>query len=75
MTRYPNIQGQSGVIAYEITADSIRIRFRSGDEYLYTYTRPGKVDVERMKTLARQGHGLSTYISQVVKGRFEEKVG
>ncbi|MFD1259025.1 hypothetical protein ACFQ3S_19635 [Mucilaginibacter terrae] len=74
MTRYKNQHGNSGVLAYEIGEDSIAIQFVRGDSYLYTYRKPGKTQVDQMKVLAAQGEGLSTYISRVVKGRYEEKL-
>ena len=74
MIRYKNQHGNSGVLAYEIGEDSITIQFVSGDTYLYTYRKPGKTQVERMKVLAEQGEGLSTYLSRVVKGSYEEKL-
>jgi len=73
MTRYKNLHGNSGVSAYEIGEDSITIQFVSGDTYVYTYSKPGKTQVEEMKVLAERGEGLSTYISRVVKGRYQEK--
>lgn len=74
MTPYKNQHGNSGVSAYEIGEESITIKFFSGDTYLYTYRKPGKAHVDQMKLLAEQGEGLSTYISRVVKGRYEEKL-
>src|SRR4051812_48302287 len=66
-------RGESGVKAYAITQDSIRVKFSDGT-YLYNYARPGRTDVEQMKTLARRGHGLSTYISRNVKDRYAAKI-
>lgn len=62
--RYANRQGNSGVDAFEVVADGIRVRFRSGDIYTYTAASAGKMVVTRMAQLAREGKGLSTYISQ-----------
>jgi hypothetical protein len=74
MIRYKNQHGNSGVSAYEIGEESITVQFVSGDTYVYTYRKPGKTQVEHMKVLAERGEGLSTYISRVVKGRYEEKL-
>lgn len=74
MKRYRNSSGKSGVRAYEIYADRILIEFAAGDIYVYSYRMPGKADVEQMKTLAEKGKGLSTYISQNVRDRYESKL-
>jgi hypothetical protein len=69
MTPYRNLNGNSNVASYETTEDSIHVVFRSGRyrNYLYNSVSPGKIVIERMKALARQGCGLNSYISSVVK--------
>lgn len=44
----------------------ITVQFRSGGctVYTYTYESAGADAVETMKSLARQGHGLNSYISK-----------
>ena len=74
MKRYGNNSGKSGVIAYETGEESIAVQFVTGEIYLYTYASAGKRNVERLKKLAAKGEGLSTFISQVVKGGYEGKV-
>jgi hypothetical protein len=74
MIAYKNQQGNSGVSAYKIGEESITVQFVSGDTYLYTYRKPGKTYVEQMKVLAERGEGLSTYISRMVKGKYEKKL-
>jgi len=65
MVAYQDKNGNSGISHYEIGQDYIGVRFRlSHHVYLYKSKRVGKHHVERMKTLAQQGRGLSTYISQ-----------
>src|SRR3546814_14010710 len=49
MRPYRNLSGNSGVVAYEVGADFIKLRFTRGDTYRYDYRRPGHRDVERMK--------------------------
>ena len=73
MKRYRNLSGSSGVVAYEIADDAITVKFWEGDFYLYDYAEPGQQEVETMKGLAVAGRGLSSYISQVVKGRYARK--
>lgn len=74
MEIYRNLQGDSGVRAYEIGRDSITVAF-SGDDasYVYTYASAGKRHVEEMKKLARAGRGLSTYISRHVRKGYESR--
>jgi hypothetical protein len=71
--RYGNLSGNSGVVAYEIGDDHIKVGFRGGRVYTYTYQSAGRGDVEQMKSLARAGQGLSTFISRVVRSRFASK--
>lgn len=75
MTPYSNLNGNSNVLSYEITDDSIQVVFKSGTHrhYLYNHIRPGQLVVDRMKALAIQGHGLNSYISTIVKGNFARK--
>ena len=74
MVRYANKSGESGVSAYEIGLDSIKVWFVNRSRpYLYNYLRPGKRKVERMKKLALKGEGLSTYISQYIKNDYWEE--
>lgn len=74
MIRYRDITGTSGVTAYETGTDSISVEFNHDATYLYTYASTGKRMVERMKQLAADGKGLSTYISRKVKEKFESKI-
>lgn len=74
MTRYRNLSGNSGVLAYKIGEDYIIVEFQEGGTYLYNYKRPGKNKVERMKELAIAGRGLSTYISRHVKDNYASKL-
>ncbi|AXA91257.1 hypothetical protein [Massilia sp. YMA4] len=67
MKRYRNLEGHSGVLAYDIRDTAIAVKFVGGDVYDYTYARPGRTHVEAMKRLALAGRGLSTYISQHVR--------
>jgi hypothetical protein len=75
MTPYKNLSGTSNIERYEITADSITVKFSSGKErnYLYTYQTPGAVIVEKMKALAVQGRGLNAYIRTTVKASYQSK--
>lgn len=74
MKIYSNFSGSSGVTAYQIADEEILVEFNRKKIYRYTYASAGKEAVEKMKLLAQQGRGLSTYISRNVKGRYEEIV-
>lgn len=64
MERYKNLNGDSGVASHEIGYDSIWVVFSDGVRYQYTYARTGKENVERMKRLAVDGRGLSSFIAR-----------
>jgi hypothetical protein len=74
MERYKNLKGNSGIMSYDIGRDSIIVTFRGGHTYRYNYVVTGKAHIEKMKKLARQGIGLSTYISRYVKDRYAEQL-
>lgn len=72
MISYKNLSNRSGVEAYAIGTDFIKIRF-AGSSRVYTYSDriTGLRHVEHMKILAEKGKGLGTYISKHVKDLFE----
>lgn len=75
MTPYRNRSGNSNVVSYEATEDSIHVVFKSGTyrNYLYDAVQPGKTAVDQMKVLAEQGHGLNAYISSAVKKNYAKR--
>lgn len=74
MKRYRNLGGDSGIVAYEGGDDFIKVKFSDDSIYLYNYTKPGPNEVEYMKQLAEQGHGLNSYINRHIKKRYAAKV-
>ena len=66
MITYENINGNSGIVAYDTKEESITVQFKSGKYtvYTYAYESAGADAVETMKSLAQQGHGLNSYISK-----------
>jgi hypothetical protein len=74
MIQYANRGGDSGVTGYDITDDSISVRFRDGSEYLYDYGSAGRDNIEQMKTLAKEGQGLNEFISTTVRKRYARKL-
>lgn len=67
---YRNLGGNSGVAAYEIRSDFIRVQFSTGAIYRYTYESAGKDNIESMKKLAEKGQGLNGFINRNVKYRY-----
>jgi predicted transcriptional regulator len=64
----------TGVTAYETSADSITLKFRDGSTYLYTNKSAGAGAIAEMKKLAERGEGLTTYVNQHVRDHYEKKV-
>lgn len=68
MERYRNYGGGSGVSAYEIGFDYIKVKFSgTARTYTYSYRKAGRSHVEQMKVLALRGSGLNSYINRYVK--------
>jgi hypothetical protein len=74
MKRYRNLEGHSGVTAFDCGAGFIRIRFVNGDVYEYTDRATGREHVANMQELARAGLGLSTYVSRFVHDSYARKL-
>ncbi|NZA25090.1 hypothetical protein H0E84_01710 [Luteimonas sp. SJ-92] len=71
MQRYANLSGDSGVVAYAFTPESILVKFRGSERvYEYSHASAGRTNVARMKRLAESGRGLSTFISRHVADRY-----
>jgi hypothetical protein len=73
MERYQNLEGNSGVIAYETGEGSIAVQFKDAT-YLYTNASTGAGKIKRMQALAKSGKGLSTFISKYVRENYEKKL-
>ena len=67
MKAYRNIDGDSGVAAYEYGSDWIRVQFTTGAVYEYSYASAGRGNIEEMKRLADSGDGLNAFINTTVK--------
>lgn len=67
MKIYRDIDGDSGVSAYEIGNYFIIVQFTKGDTYLYNYSVTGFNHVQHMINLARTGNGLNGYINRYAK--------
>lgn len=74
MEPYSDLNGDSGVAAYEIGPDFIHVQFKkSGSTYSYTYASAGAHLVEQMKALAEAGDGLNAFIMRNARTAFESK--
>lgn len=74
MPRYMNLGGDSGVVAYELGADSITVEFRDGSRYLYNSGSAGSANVAHMRALAQAGKGLNGFITRVVRNGYASKL-
>jgi hypothetical protein len=74
MELYKNLGGNSGVEAYEIGNDFIKVLFKDGSVFLYDYAHTGQVAVETMKLLALNGQGLNSFINASVKKSYAVKL-
>jgi len=73
MEIYKDLDGDSGVVAFEIGQDSITVQFSTGMKYLYTTRSAGAASVAEMQRLARLGNGLNSYIKRHANGAYENK--
>lgn len=74
MKRYKNLGKDSGIYAYEIGRDYIKVQFiKYKHIYTYDYLRPGKPHVDQMKSLAEKGEGLNEYINRNAKKNYSRK--
>jgi len=72
MEIYKNLGGNSNVSAYEIGSDRITVEFKGNSRlYVYSYARAGRDNVEQMKTLARSGRGLNSFIKLHVNDLYD----
>jgi len=75
MKPYRDRSGNSGVSLYETGPEWIKLKFKTGDYiYLYDYTKPGKIHVEKMKALAVRGEDLATYVNKYVRDDYHFKI-
>lgn len=73
MKTYLNLNGNSGIKAYEIHDDYIDIEFESGGIYRYSNISVGETNLAIMKALAIAGAGLNAFINKVVKFRYAKR--
>jgi len=64
MQPYRNWSGTSGIQSTEIGPDFIRVWWKEGQPFLYTYATVGREHVEAMKRLAKRGSHLNKFINE-----------
>jgi hypothetical protein len=68
MQLYKNLSGESGVYAFEIAMDHIKVRFQETIKiYRYSYYKAGMTHVDELKRLALIGRGLNSYIVRNIR--------
>lgn len=71
MEIYKNLSQDSSVREFKIGFDYIDVKFKTGPIYHYTYRSAGRENIEHMKTLARSGDGLGSFIQRNVRKKYE----
>ena len=72
MTKYKNFDKDSGVSEFQISENSISVKFAGANRiYKYTVESAGRDNIEEMKVLAQNGAGLNSYINRYVKNNYE----
>ena len=74
MQKYKDLDHDSGVSAFEIGQDWIKVQFKNGSIYLYNFRSSGQRYIEQMKNLATYGDGLNAYINKNVKKLYAAKL-
>ena len=64
MKAYRDIDGDSGILAYDCSDDWIKVQFRDGKIYEYQASKIGQAHITAMKSLADAGDGLNSYIKR-----------
>lgn len=62
MKVYRDINGDSGISAYDYGDDWIKVQFKGGKTYEYQASKIGQSHITVMKALADAGDGLNSYI-------------
>lgn len=71
--RYANRGGNSNVHSFELGDGWITVWFNDNSEYHYTNASAGSSNIAEMDQLARQGHGLNSFIKRVVNKGYATK--
>lgn len=72
MQAYSDINGNSGVLSYQIGEDYIIVKFMGIQRvYVYSYKKAGRKHVEKMKLMAQLGEGLDRYVKENVRDQYD----
>jgi hypothetical protein len=74
MERYKNLDGDSGVVGYEISQDAITVQFSDGATHLYTSQSAGPGNLAEMQHSAVAGRWLNSFINRVVRKGYAHKL-
>jgi hypothetical protein len=74
MKTYRDIDGDSGVVAYDYGPDWIHVQFKTDAVYEYTYPSAGQENIEKMKLLADSGDGLNSFINKQVRKLYSRRI-
>jgi len=64
MKAYRDINGDSGISAYDYGDAWIKVQFKGGNTYEYQALKIGQAHITNMKALADAGDGLNSYIKR-----------
>lgn len=75
MNTYRDINGDSGISAYDYDDDWIQVKFKDGKTYEYQASKIGHAHINAMKAHADAGDGLNSYIMRnpIVKHGWSSK--
>jgi hypothetical protein len=62
MKTYRDINGDSGIFAYDYGDTWIKVQFKDGKTYEYQSLKIGQAHITAMKALADAGDGLNSFI-------------
>lgn len=74
MEIYRNLAGDSSVVGYEVGEGNIKVKFSDGSMYLYDNHNTGRMNIEEMQRLAKEGQGLHGFIKRYVRNDYAEKL-
>ena len=63
MKKYIELNGDSGIAAYEYSDSAIRVQFKTGKVYQYSLSKIGAIHFNAMVKLADSHDGLNAYIN------------
>ncbi len=73
MQRYRDVDGDSGIEAYENGAGFIRIQFHDMRIYVWTNESAGAGNIAQMQALAARGEGLNAFINAHVRKAYARR--